>query len=98
MAFYNSQKVGLIRIVMAREDISQKKLFFKMCEQCQAIGIKPVTRTELSKLSYGDVPDRQISTYVRILNALNALRRRKKPYTIDEIIEPDEILRPRNKK
>ena len=98
MPFICGIKIGKLKIIMKKEGIIYRDLHQEMIKQCNPLGIKPVTRTELSKLGYGDKPDRRISTYIKILNSLNSLRRREEKYTLDELIEQDEVIKSIQKK
>jgi hypothetical protein len=95
MPYIKGQFIGKLKIILKQETLRIKDLHDEMIKQCKIRGIKPTTRSELSKLSFGDKPDRLMATYLKILNALNAIRRREAPYTIEELIEPEEILKPK---
>lgn len=95
--FVNQQKVGKLKIILKKEKLIIRQLHDEMIIQCKALGIKPVTRSMLSSIGFGDNPDHKVSTYLKIVNALNSLRRikKEKPYTVNDLIEPDEILKPK---
>jgi hypothetical protein len=92
--FVKGQKVGKLKIILKKEDIIIRQLHDEMIKQCKQLRIRPVTRSMLSSIGFGDNPDHRVSTYLKILNALNSLKRREEPYTLYDLIEPDEILQP----
>lgn len=95
MPYIKGKFIGKLKIILAKEQLSIRALHNEMIRQCNVRGIKATTFSEISKLSYGDKPDRQTATYLKILYALNALREREAPYSIDDLIEPEEILKPK---
>jgi hypothetical protein len=96
MPYIGGTQVGKLKVLLKKERLSVKFLFEEMHKQCTALGIQSLSQQEISKMSFGDRPDRHISHYLKVLNALNALRRNgHEAYTLDDLIEPDEILKPK---
>jgi hypothetical protein len=92
MISIKGQKVGILRKILEVEKTTQTILYGNIVKECEILGIRPITKSEISHLSYGDRPDRKISTYIKLLIGINAIRRRTEPYTLEEIIEKDEII------
>ena len=96
MAYIEGSQIGKLKILLKKERLSIKFLYEEMCKQCTALGIQALSQRELSRMGLGDRPDRHISHYLKVLNALNALRRNgHEAYTLNDLIEPDEILKPK---
>ena len=96
MPYIKGKRVGKLKIILIREKLMIKDLHKEMKKQCEGLGIKAVPRNELSRMGYGDRPDRCVSTYLRVVNALNSLRRKPEEYTLYDLIDTDEILKPKN--
>jgi hypothetical protein len=95
----NGIKVGKLKIILLKEKIKLTQLHIEMIKQCESIGIKSATYPELSNFAYGDKPDTLISKYLKIINALNVLRKvKEEPYTLSDLVDVDEVLKPKNKK
>lgn len=89
-------KASKLRYIMGQERIGVTELYEKIKEQCKELGIKPMTQSAISIFSFGEKQDAKISTYLRILYGLNALRiKSPEPYKIEDIIDVDEILKPK---
>jgi hypothetical protein len=88
----NNQKVGILRVILQKEQTTQTILHGNIARECAERGIRPLTKSQISHFCFGDKPDSKISTYLKLLIGINAVRRRPEPYTLDEIIEKDEII------
>ncbi|MDD4970795.1 MAG: hypothetical protein PHT07_15315 [Paludibacter sp.] len=89
----NNSKPGIIRVILETEKITPTILHGSIAEECRKVGIKPtITRSEISHFLFGDRPDRQISTYIKLLMGLNAIRRRPEPYKLEDVIETNSII------
>lgn len=89
----NNQKVGILRVILQKEQTTQTILHANIVRECASRGLRPLTRSQISHLCFGDSPDSKTSTYVKLLLGINAIRRRPEPYTLDEIIETDEVIK-----
>jgi len=88
----NNQKIGVLRVILEREKTTQTILYDHIVKECNKLGMKAITRSEISHICFGEKPDRTISTYLKLLLGINAIRRRPEEYTMEEIIEKDEIM------
>jgi hypothetical protein len=96
MPYIEGTYIGKLKILLKKEKLSINSLQEEMARQCSILGIKPITTQELSKIGFGDRPDRLVSTYLKVLNALNSLRRNGHPqYKLEDLIDYDEILKPK---
>jgi hypothetical protein len=93
MPYIGDCQVGKLKLILKKEHLIMRDLHNEMIKQCKQLGVAPVTRSVLSKIGFGDNPDHRVSTYLKVLNALNSLRRRSEPYTLNDLIEEDEILK-----
>jgi|WetSurMetagenome_2_1015567.scaffolds.fasta_scaffold270847_2 hypothetical protein len=92
-------KVGKLKVLLLKEGIRLTTLHNQMKNQCEELGIKPATYPELSIFSYGEKSDAHISKYLKVLNALNALRTvNEVPYVLEDLVDVDEILKPKKTK
>lgn len=89
----NNERIGILRVILRAENITPTILHGSITDECIKLGIKPtITRSEISHFLFGDRPDRQVSTYYKLLIGLNAIRRRPEPYKLEEIIETNSII------
>jgi hypothetical protein len=91
------QKVGILRVILEKEKTTQTILYSHIVKECEKLGMKPLTKSQISHFCFGDKPDSKISTYLKLLIGINAIKRRPEPYTLEEIIEKDEIIKSANR-
>jgi hypothetical protein len=91
-------KASKLRLILIRERIGISKLHSEIQRQCNELGLKPVTQPSISVFSFGNKQDARMSTYLKILYALNSLRMIKpEPYTLNDIVDINEVLKPKKK-
>lgn len=87
------QTIGILRVILENEKTTQTILHQAIVEECNKVGIKPITRSDISHICFGDTPDHRVSTYIKLLMGINVIRKRPEPYILDEIIEREEIFK-----
>jgi DNA-binding Xre family transcriptional regulator len=75
-----------LKVVLEQERISQTLLHDKIKELVNDTGRSPVAMANLSRIITGKQETMWQSTLERILEGINALRTRKKPYIATEIL------------